>query len=135
MRSLVDCVNTASSSLSVLCLLLAKKSRVLTPNGHSVIFVAAPVHAGSVGGAAANVSPATAQSIGHAVVVIVNGGSPESKIGDGSWPPAGVAPWKVSVEGSIAYCHASVASNSRSTASGCCAFCARTRWLREMSNA
>ncbi len=99
------------------------------------MFVAAPVHAGSVGGAAANVSPATAQSIVHAVAVIVNGDSPESKTGDGSWPPAGAPPWKVSVEGSIAYCHASVASNSRSTASGCCAFCARTLWLREMSNA
>ena len=99
------------------------------------MFRAAPVHVGFVGGADANVSPATSQSIGHAVAVIVNGGSPESKTGDGSLPPAGVLPWKVSVDGSIAYCHASVASNSRSTASGCCAFCASTFWLREMSNA
>ena len=108
---------------------------MLTPKGQSVMFLAAPVHVGLVGGADANVSPATSQSIGHAVAVIVNGGSPESKTGDGSLPPAGVLPWKVSVDGSIAYCHASVASNSRSTASGCCAFCASTFWLREMSNA
>ena len=98
------------------------KGKALTPNGESVMFVAAPVHAGSVGGTAANVSPASAQSIGHAVTLIVNGDRPESKTGDGSTPPAGVPAWKVSVDGSIAYCHVSVASNSRSTASGCCAF-------------
>ena len=86
------------------------------------MFVAGPVHAGFVGGAAANVSPAIAQSTGHAVALMVNGGSPESKIGDGSFPPVGVLPWKVSVDGSMAYSHGAVASYSRSTARDSCAF-------------
>ena len=106
---------------------------MLTPKGQSVMFLAAPVHVGFVGGADANVSPATSQSIGHAVAVIVNGGRPESNTGDGSLPPVGVRPWKVSVEGSIAYCHGPAASSWRSTARGSCEFLASTVSDREMS--
>ena len=58
---------------------------LLTPNGQRVILVASPVHTGLVGGAEVNVSPATVQLIGQAVAVIVSGGSPESKMGDGSF--------------------------------------------------
>ena len=99
------------------------------------MFVAGPTQAGLVGGLAANVSPAMAHSISHAVAVIVNGGLPESKTGDGRLPPSGVPALKTSVSGSIAYCQVVVASNSRSTASGCCAFCASCFCERAMSNA
>jgi hypothetical protein len=80
--------------------------------------VAGPVQFGFVGGDAANVSPAKAQTIGQAVTLIDTGGCPESKIGEGS--TGGATPalnWRV--EGSMAYSHGTVASNSRSTASGC----------------
>lgn len=46
--------------------------------------VRGPVQAGFIGGGDAKVSPATSHSIGHAAAVIVYGGKPESKIGDGS---------------------------------------------------
>lgn len=93
-----------------------------TPNGVSVMLVAAPLHVGFVGGAAANVSPPTAQLIAHAVAVIVNGDNPESKTGVGSFPPAGVPEWKMSVAGSIAYCQLPVAVNWTSAARGSWAF-------------
>ena len=84
-----------------------------------MIFVKAPAHAtGLVGGAAAKVSPATFQLIGHAVALIVNGGRPVSKTGDGSFPPAGDAPLNLRLVGSIANSQAPVASNWRSTARG-----------------
>ena len=132
MRSLVACKLT---SLTQVYCLPREVEKLLTPNGHRVIFVAAPVHAGFVGGAAANVFPATSHSIGHAVAVMVNGGRPESKTGEGSLPSDGVLPWKVSVSGSMAYCQGPVASNSRSTARGSCAFAVSTLSLREMSYA
>lgn len=83
------------------------------------MFTAEPVQAGFVGGEAANVSPAIGQSIGHAVASMVKGGSPESNTGLGSFPPAGDAALKRSVDGSMAYCQSAVASNSKSTARGC----------------
>ena len=108
----------------------------LTPNGHKVMLVTGPVHVAFSGGEAANVSPATAQSMGQADAVIVNGGRPESKIGDGRFPPSGFPALKTNVVGSpSANAQLSVASNSRSTASGCCAFCFNTFWLRAMSYA
>ena len=107
----------------------------LTPKGQSVMFRIWPVHAGLVGGAAANVSPATVQVIGQAAAVIVSGGSPESKIGEGNFPPAGVPALNLSVEGSIAYCQSELASNSRSTARGSCAFRVRTFSVRGISKA
>lgn len=80
--------------------------------------VADPVQFGFVGGGAANVSPAIAQAIGQAVTLMDKAGFPESKIGEGS--AGGVTPaLNLRVEGSMAYCHGTVASNSRSTASGC----------------
>lgn len=54
-----------------------------------MIVFCAPVQVGCVGGEAAKVEPATGQSIGQAVTVIDNGGSPESNTGDGSVPDAG----------------------------------------------
>jgi hypothetical protein len=90
----------------------------LTPYGVKVMFFAAPVHAGMLGGLATKVSPATFQLIGHAITEIVNGGLPESKTGLGS-VVAVVPGWNVSVDGSIAYSQSVVASNSKSTASGC----------------
>ncbi len=74
------------------------------------MFFTGPVHAGLVGGAAANLSPATPQSIGQAATEMVNGGLPESNIGLGSFD-VGVPGWKVNVDGSIAYCQSAVASN------------------------
>ncbi len=97
------------------------------------MFTGLPVHGGLSGGADAKVSPATSHTMGHADTLIVKGDNPESKTGDGSFPPSGVPAWNVSVEGSIAYCQAAVGSNSRSTASGCWVFRARTVWLRGMS--
>ena len=93
-----------------------------TPYGHNVILVGGPMQAGFVGGGDANVSPATSHSIGHAVAVIVYGGKPESKIGDGSWPFVGGTLLNTRVFGSIANCQGTVASNSRSTAIGSSAF-------------
>ena len=107
----------------------------LTPKGRKVMVVAGPVHVGLLGGALAKVVPAMAQSISHAVAVILMGGRPESKTGDGSVPELGGVLWNRSEEGSMAYCQVSVASNSRSTAMGCWAFCASTFWLREISKA
>ena len=90
-----------------------------TPNGHRVMFFAGPVHAGLVGGFEAKVSPAIVQLIGQAIALIVKGGSPLSKMGLGSC--VGALPGlNVRLDGSIAYCHSSVASNSRSTAWLCC---------------
>lgn len=77
------------------------------------------MQAGLVGGDEAKVSPAILHVIGQAVTVIVNGALPESNTGDGSIPDAGGALENLSVAGSIAYCHASVASNSKSAARGC----------------
>jgi len=83
---------------------------------------------GLVGGDAAKVSPAVAQEIGHAVAVIDIWGFPESKMGEGR-EGAGVPALNFKVAGSMAYCHLTVASNSRSTARGCWLFVARTVWL------
>jgi hypothetical protein len=99
----------------------------LTPKGVKVNVVLRPVHEGLVGGDEANVSPAVAQLMGQAVIVMLSGDLPESKMGLGSEPTEVVWNWKVL--GSIAYCHAPVASNSRSTARGCSEFRARTFWL------
>lgn len=75
--------------------------------------------AGLVGGFAANVLPAMAHAMGHAVAVIVNGGVLSWNTGDGSVLFATALEWKASVAGSMANCHASVASSCRSTARGC----------------
>jgi len=98
----------------------------LTPNGVNVIVFWSPVQAGFSGGDAANVLPATSQSIGHATTSIDTGGRLESKMGDGSDPDSGGWLTNLSVEGSIAYCQVSVASNWRSTARDSWAFWART---------
>jgi hypothetical protein len=97
---------------------------LLTPRGVNVNVVFFPIHAGFVGGGAANVSPATAQLILQAVTVMLKGDFPESKIGLGS--DVGEVVWNFNVAGSIAYCHAAVASNSRSTARGSCEFLVST---------
>jgi len=60
----------------------------VAPNGQRAMLVVAPAQAGLTGGEEANVSPAMAQSIEHATAVIVNGGCPASKTGDGSEPEA-----------------------------------------------
>lgn len=51
--------------------------------------VCAPVHSGFVGGEAANVSPASGQSIMQAVTVMESGGNPESNTGEGRIPDSG----------------------------------------------
>lgn len=84
-----------------------------------MIVFCAPVQAGLVGGDDTNVSPPVDHEIGQAVTVIVRGGFPESKTGEGSLPDEGGALLNFKVAGSIAYCQALVASNSRSTASFC----------------
>ena len=100
----------------------------LTPRGVRDNVVLAPVHDGFVGGDAANVLPAVIHWIGQAVTLILKGDWPESKTGLGRGED-GSGRWTCSVLGSMAYCHWPVASNSRSTARGCCAFWARTFWL------
>lgn len=101
-----------------------------------MICVVLPAHVTFSGGGAAKVLPASAHSIEHAVAVIVNGGSPESKIGLDNDPFGGAVPGlNLSVAGSMAYCHAAVASNCRSVARGCCAFCCRTVWFLGISKA
>jgi len=100
----------------------------LTPRGVRDNVVLAPVHDGFVGGDAANVLPAVIHWIGQAVTLILKGNWPESKTGLGRGED-GSGRWTCSVLGSMAYCHSPVASNSRSTARGCCAFWARTFWL------
>ena len=107
----------------------------LTPNGLRMILFAGPTHEALLGGALANVSPASLQAISHALAVMLIGGSPESKTGEGSFPDFGGVFWNRSVETSIAYCHGAVASNSRSAASGCCEFRVSTLVLRGMSYA
>lgn len=53
-----------------------------------------PVHAtGLCGGAAANVFPAVGQLIGQAVALMLKGGNPESKTGEGNFPPLGGVLW------------------------------------------
>jgi len=93
------------------------------------------VQLGAVGGEETNVSPAMAQLMGHAVAVIVNGDNPESNTGEGRTPDLGGRFTNSRVAGSIAYCQVAVASNSRSFARLCWAFCARIVCLRGMSNA
>lgn len=88
------------------------------------------MHAGFVGGGAANVSPAVGHEIGQAVTVIDKGDLPVSNTGEGSFPAAGGRFVNLSVAGSMAYCHATVASNWRSAASDCWLFLVRTFWLR-----
>jgi len=99
-----------------------------------LIVVAAPVHAGLVGGDAAKVLPAVAQVIGHALTLIDNGGLPESKTGDGRVLGL-VVGLNLSVEGSIAYCQVPLASNSRSAAKACWEFRLSTFWVLGMSKA
>jgi len=99
---------------------------LVAPYGVNVIVFCAPVQAGLVGGAEAKVSPATDHAIGQAVTVIVSGGLPESKTGEGSLPDAGGALLNFNVAGSMAYCQAVVESNSRSTARLCCELRANT---------
>jgi len=60
-----------------------ERSIVLTPYGVNEILSAAPVQFGFIGGDAANVSPPMAHAIGQARTLILKGGFPESKIGDG----------------------------------------------------
>lgn len=61
-----------------------------TPYGLSVMVLCTPVvHVVFVGGDAANVSPASGQSIMQAVTFIDSGGSPESNTGEGSIPDLG----------------------------------------------
>jgi len=89
-----------------------------------------PTHDGFVGGDAANVLPAVIHLIGQAVTRILKGDWPESKTGLGrEGSEDGSGRWTCSVLGSMVYCHSPVVSNSRSTARGCCVFCARTFWL------
>lgn len=109
----------------------------LTPYGQSVMVVFGPTHAGFVGGVAANVSPATAQFTLHATAVIVSGGFPASKTGEGSTPPAGVVPLNASVAGSMAYCHVALPAtlNCRSAARGSVASLRSTVCVRGMSYA
>lgn len=96
---------------------------LLTPNGQRVTFVLAPVQdTGLVGGADAKVSPATFQSIGHTVALIVKGGRPESNMGEGRLPPDGVPALNFKLVGSMANSHVPVASNCKSTARGSSAF-------------
>ena len=83
------------------------------------MFFAGPVHEALLGGALAKVSPASLHKISHAVTVMLIGGSPESKTGDGNFPDSGGEFWNASVETSMAYCQGAVASNSRSAARGC----------------
>ena len=65
---------------------------------------------GLVGGEDAKVFPAMGHTIGHADTLIVVGGFPESKMGEGR--AGGVIPaLNLTVAGSIAYCHGAVASN------------------------
>ena len=102
----------------------------LTPRGVRDKVVLAPVHDGFVGGDAANVLPAVIHWMGQAVTLILRGDWPESKMGLGiEGSEDGSGRWTCSVLGSMAHCHSPVASNSRSTARGCCAFWARTFWL------
>lgn len=102
----------------------------LTPRGMRDKVVLAPVHDGFVGGDAANVLPAVIHWMGQAVTLILRGDWPESKMGLGiEGSEDGSGRWTCSVLGSMAHCHSPVASNSRSTARGCCAFWARTFWL------
>lgn len=49
--------------------------------------------------------------MGHAVAVMLNGGNPESKIGEGSFPFIGGVLENFNELGSIANCHGVVASN------------------------
>jgi hypothetical protein len=93
-----------------------------------VVFV--PVQAGVVGGDAAKVGAAIAQLMRHALTVIFWGVSPESKMGDGSFPEAGGDEVNLNVAGSIAYCQFAAASNSRSRAKGWSALVAKTFWVR-----
>lgn len=104
-----------------------KKHETPTPKGVKVNVLLVPVQAGFVGGAEAKVSPAVGQLMGHAVTVMLKGDLPESNMGLGS--EVGELVWNCNVAGSMAYCQAAVASNSRSTARGCWAFVARTFWL------
>lgn len=60
-------------------------NKALTPNGVNLRVLCFPVQAGLVGGGAAKVSPAIAQSIGHALTVIDKGDFPESNTGEGSF--------------------------------------------------
>ena len=102
----------------------------LTPRGMRDKVVLAPVHDGFVGGDVANVLPAVIHWMGQAVTLILRGDWPESKMGLGiEGSEDGSGRWTCSVLGSMAHCHSPVASNSRSTARGCCAFWARTFWL------
>jgi hypothetical protein len=88
----------------------------------------APVQGGLVGGGEAKVWPAIDHAIGHAVTEIVSGDFPESKTGEGRLPGAALLNFKVA--GSIAYCQAAVASNSRSIARLSCELRTRTVWFR-----
>jgi len=56
-----------------------------------VITLSGPTHSGFCGGDEANVSPANGQLIRQAVAVILVGGKPESNIGDGKTPEAGLS--------------------------------------------
>lgn len=85
MRSFVACwKRTKSVGMS-----LVVNTISLTPKGQRVIAVASPVQVGLSGGDAAKVLPAIGQSIGHAVAVMIIGGRPESKMGDGREPEGG----------------------------------------------
>lgn len=114
--------NTQLGRLDNISVYLQKKQDRLTPYGVKVNVFCVPAQAGFCGGLAANVVPAVAQSIGHAVTLIDNGVCPESNTGEGSSPDDGGLLTNLSVVGSMAYCQAVVASNSRSTALGCWAF-------------
>ena len=95
-----------------------ERSIVLTPYGVNEILSAGPVQFGFMGGDVANVSPPVAHTIGQATTLILKGGFPESKIGDGKLE--GCSPGSnFKVAGSIAYCQLLLASNCRSSACGC----------------
>ena len=79
----------AREPASLLKLPLSDRSDVTrTPYGLSAIVLSGPVHAAFSGGAAAKMSPASGQSMGHACTCSVTGGRPKSKMGEGSAEPA-----------------------------------------------
>lgn len=132
-RSFVACEIERPHQNSLQRLRVEHISERLTPKGHKVISVALPLQVTFSGGALANVLPAIAQSISHALAVIVNGGSPLSNTGDGSVPSCGGLLLNLSVVGSMAYCQVPVASNWKSTARDSSALRVRTVSLRAMS--